>query len=93
MEPIIAEFEKEHPNIKKIRIEGHTDSDGKAKYNKNLSQGRANSVMKFLAGSGIDLGRMEAVGFGEDKPIADNKTDEGKERNRRVEFNIIDQGK
>ena len=87
----VAEVMKEHPNIKKVRIEGHTDSDGPNEYNKTLSQNRANAVMAFLEKAGIDPSRMEAVGYGEEKPIAENDTAEGKERNRRVEFNIIDQ--
>ena len=89
----VAEVMKEHANIKKVRIEGHTDADGTEKYNKKLSQDRADAVMNFLVEAGIDADRMEAVGFGEEKPIADNETDEGKERNRRVEFNIIERGK
>ncbi len=87
----VAAVMKENAYIKKIRIEGHTDSDGKANYNKKLSQDRANSVKAFLIEAGIDKNRMESVGYGMDKPIADNKTVEGKEKNRRVEFNIIDQ--
>ncbi len=89
----VADVMKEHAEIKKVRIEGHTDSDGTDKYNKKLSQDRADSVMAFLVKAGVDKGRMEAVGYGEEKPIADNGTDEGKEKNRRVEFNILDQGK
>lgn len=85
----IATVMKEHANIQKVRIEGHTDSDGTDDYNKTLSQDRADAVKAFLVGVGIDENRMEAVGYGEEKPIADNKTEEGKERNRRVEFNII----
>ena len=85
----VATVIKQHPSIAKIRIEGHTDSDGSDKYNKKLSQDRADAVMQFLVGAGIEANRLEAVGYGEEKPIADNKTDEGKERNRRVEFNII----
>lgn len=85
----VAEVMKEHADIQKVRIEGHTDSDGTDDYNKKLSQDRADAVKAFLVGVGIDENRMEAVGLGEEKPIADNKTEEGKERNRRVEFNII----
>ncbi|MCP4606788.1 MAG: OmpA family protein [Proteobacteria bacterium] len=79
---------KDFPTIEQIRIEGHTDSDGKARYNKKLSQKRADAVKEFLKNAGIDEARMESVGYGEDKPIASNDTDEGKEKNRRVEFNI-----
>ena len=71
-----------------IRIEGHTDSRGGAAYNKRLSQKRAESVRTYLAGQGIVVGRMDAVGYGEDRPIEDNNTADGRERNRRVEFHI-----
>ena len=87
----VAEVMNEHAGIKKVRIEGHTDSDGSKKYNKKLSQNRADSVKAFLVDAGVDEDRMEAVGYGENKPIADNDTDEGKEKNRRVEFNILEQ--
>jgi OOP family OmpA-OmpF porin len=88
----VATVLTKYPTIQKIRIEGHTDSDGKDKYNKKLSQKRADSVKEFLVQAGIDESRMEAVGYGEEKPIASNDTDEGKEANRRVEFNIIEGG-
>ncbi|MBN2717443.1 MAG: OmpA family protein [Deltaproteobacteria bacterium] len=87
----VATVLKQNPNIKKIRIEGHTDSDGTEDYNKNLSQSRADAVMQFLTDAGVDASRMEAVGYGEEKPIANNDTAEGKEKNRRVEFNILEQ--
>jgi outer membrane protein OmpA-like peptidoglycan-associated protein len=88
----VASVIKENPSIKKIRVEGHTDSDGSDKYNKKLSQKRAKAVKEFLVKAGIDGGILEAKGFGEEKPIADNSSDEGKEKNRRVEFNILGEG-
>jgi outer membrane protein OmpA-like peptidoglycan-associated protein len=87
----VASVIKENPTITKISIEGHTDSDGSDKYNKKLSQKRADSVKEFLAKAGIDANILEAIGYGEERPIADNTTDEGKEKNRRVEFNITGQ--
>jgi OOP family OmpA-OmpF porin len=87
----VATVFTENAKIKKVRIEGHTDSDGKDAYNKKLSQERADAVKAFLVKAGIDETRLEAVGYGEERPIADNATDEGKENNRRVEFNVLEQ--
>jgi OOP family OmpA-OmpF porin len=81
----------DNPRIKKISIEGHTDDDGKAGYNKKLSQKRADSVMKYLVEHGIDAARLVAVGHGEDIPLVANDSDENKEKNRRVEFIILEQ--
>ncbi|MBA2665007.1 MAG: OmpA family protein [Bradymonadaceae bacterium] len=83
----VAKVLQEHPNLT-IRVEGHTDSRGKADYNKKLSQDRAASVRQFLNGRGIDAMRMEAVGFGLERPIDDNNTEEGRANNRRVEIHI-----
>jgi len=71
-----------------VRIEGHTDSRGKDKYNQQLSDERANSVRRYLMGQGIDGGRMTAEGLGEERPIEDNRTSDGRAANRRVEFHI-----
>jgi outer membrane protein OmpA-like peptidoglycan-associated protein len=84
----VARALRDNPKIK-VRIEGHTDSQGKAGYNLKLSRGRAAAVRTYLIGAGIDATRMESEGYGEDKPIADNRTDEGRAENRRVEFVII----
>ena len=72
-------------------IEGHTDSRGSDRYNLRLSQGRANSVRSYLIRRGIDPVRMEAVGYGEQKPIGSNRTRAGRAQNRRVEFFITSQ--
>ncbi|MBN2802736.1 MAG: OmpA family protein [Deltaproteobacteria bacterium] len=89
----VASVINEHPEIKHLKIEGHTDADGTAKYNKTLSQNRADAVKAYLVNAGVDETKLEAIGYGEEKPIADNETDEGKETNRRVEFNIVDDTK
>lgn len=81
---------KEHSTIK-VRIEGHTDSKGNDKFNKKLSQKRADAVRKYLIDKGVAGDRMEAKGYGEEVPIADNRTDEGRGQNRRVEFFIVSQ--
>jgi len=65
---------------------------GSAGINRKLSQQRAESVLKYLSGKGVVASRMVAKGFGPDKAIATNDTEEGKEQNRRVEFNILKQG-
>src|SRR5262249_11238332 len=75
----------------KIRIEGHTDSQGKDAANIKLSQDRANSVMAYIIKKGIDPARRGAVGYGSAVPIANNKTGKGREANRRVEFHIVDE--
>jgi outer membrane protein OmpA-like peptidoglycan-associated protein len=82
---------KENPHIRKISIEGHTDSDGSDKYNQKLSEGRANAVKEYLVEHGTADGMLTSKGWGESKPIADNDTPEGKEKNRRVEFLITAQ--
>ncbi len=81
----IAKLMKQHPGVK-FSIEGHTDSDGDAQFNKNLSEQRAIIVMHQLIEQGIAGDRMVTKGFGEDVPVADNSTAEGKANNRRVEF-------
>ncbi len=86
----VATVLKDNPNIKKIRIEGHTDAQGPDIYNQRLSDDRAKSVRDFLIDAGIDENRMVAVGYGETQPLADNETAAGREKNRRVEFNIIE---
>jgi outer membrane protein OmpA-like peptidoglycan-associated protein len=83
---------KENPHIKKIAIEGHTSSEGSDKYNLKLSDKRAKAVMDYLVKKGgLPKEMFTAKGFGESRPIADESTEEGKEANRRVEFNIIEQ--
>ena len=74
----------------KILIEGHTDSIGTDEYNLDLSQRRAKAVYEFLASQDIDPSRMSWDGYGESRPVADNSTDEGRQRNRRVDLVIQD---
>jgi OOP family OmpA-OmpF porin len=87
-QPIMDEIVKllqEDPNLN-LTIEGHTDNVGTSAYNKQLSEARARSVVAALTTRGIESGRLKAVGYGLEKPIADNTTDEGRARNRRVEL-------
>lgn len=67
-------------------IEGHTDNVGDATRNRDLSVARARAVVTWLAGHGIDRGRLRADGFGPDRPLADNSTADGRARNRRVDI-------
>ena len=73
----------------RVRIEGHTDSRGSDTYNRTLSERRAQSVKRYLEGKGVDASRMTAEGWGEERPIDDNRTSEGRAANRRVEFHIV----
>lgn len=82
---------KDNPHIKKIAIEGHASSEGNADFNRTLSDNRAKAVRKFLVAQGIAEDMLTAKGFGADNPIASNDTEEGREKNRRVEFNIVEQ--
>jgi OmpA-OmpF porin, OOP family len=92
--PVLSEVVsilKEHEEVTKLSVEGHTDNRGSSKYNKTLSQKRANSVMKYLVDNGISASRLVAKGYGFERPIATNDTEEGRAENRRVEFNILEQ--
>ncbi|MBL8513078.1 MAG: OmpA family protein [Betaproteobacteria bacterium] len=81
----VAKALKSAPNMK-IAIEGHTDNAGQAAANKTLSDARAKSVMQALVSQGIAAARLSAAGFGQEKPIADNRSEEGRAKNRRVEL-------
>ena len=78
----------EYPNSR-FTVEGHTDSVGSASLNQKLSEERANAVRDFLIQEGIAADRLEAAGYGEDRPIASNNTRAGRSQNRRVEINLI----
>ncbi len=82
-----VEILKNHPDVN-IEIHGHTDNNGDADYNKNLSLRRAISVKNFLISKGIAADRMTAFGHGEEMPIDDNNTTYGRARNRRIEFKL-----
>jgi OOP family OmpA-OmpF porin len=82
-----------HPEIKKIRIEGHTDDRGDRALNLRLSEDRAKSVQSFLVSRGVAGSRLTAKGYGPDKPVAPNLTERGRDKNRRVEFVIVEQDK
>jgi OOP family OmpA-OmpF porin len=81
----IVQMLKANPDLK-ISVEGHTDNVGNPKSNKVLSDDRAKAVVTAIIAQGIDAKCLSAVGYGQDKPIADNKTEEGRAKNRRVEL-------
>jgi len=76
-------------DIQLIEISGHTDSEGSDAYNQKLSEGRAASVVKYLASQGVKPERMASVGYGETRPVDTNLTEAGRAQNRRVEFTLI----
>jgi OmpA-OmpF porin, OOP family len=84
----VVEFLKSNPSVE-IEISGHTDSKGSDDYNQNLSQGRSQSVVDYVASQGIDAFRLTAHGYGESKPIETNETETGRANNRRVEFTVV----
>jgi len=87
----VASVLNANPKIKLVEVQGHTDSDGDAPYNKRLSQRRADAVMTFLTKKGsVDVKRLKAAGYGEEKPIDTNVTPAGRQKNRRVQFFILD---
>lgn len=81
----IVEMLRSSPDLK-IGVEGHTDNVGNPQANKTLSNQRAAAVMVAIVKQGIDAKRLGAAGFGQDNPIADNKTEDGRAKNRRVEL-------
>jgi outer membrane protein OmpA-like peptidoglycan-associated protein len=85
----IAKVIKQHPYIDKIVIEGHTDNVGNANANRKLSLARAESVKKYLVKKGVEASRLEARGYGPDRPLLSNKTARGRAANRRVAFTIV----
>ncbi|MDW2144894.1 OmpA family protein, partial [Vibrio sp. 1833] len=77
-------FLNEYPQAQ-VEITGYTDSSGPAAYNQKLSERRAQAVADYITGAGIDADRLTVKGMGEENPVADNSTREGREKNRRVE--------
>jgi outer membrane protein OmpA-like peptidoglycan-associated protein len=86
----VAAVIRSHPEFRKVRIEGHTDDRGSDDLNKQLSQQRAQAVADYLIGRGVEPDRLQAIGFGEEKPLFSNRTASGRRKNRRVEFNLED---
>ena len=92
----MAALLKDHPEIARVAVDGHTDNRGGDAQNKALSERRARAVVDWLINHGVDARRLEAHGFGQRRPIAANITTMGRAKNRRVEFLIrlrTDRGK
>ena len=87
----VVELLKKNPQIK-LRIEGHTDTKGKPAKNLPLSRDRAKAVMDYLTKGGIDASRLSSEGYGQTCPIADNATEQGREKNRRTDFFLAEPG-
>jgi len=85
-------FLDQNPKVTKLRIEGHTDNVGTPDTNQTLSGQRALTVKNAAIAKGVKKERLLAVGFGQNKPIADNTTEEGRAKNRRTEFRIAEIG-
>ncbi len=84
----LAKIMQKYPNTR-FAIEGHTDNTGNADANKKLSQERADAVKAYLSGKGIEPSRLTATGYGQERAIGSNDTDEGRSINRRVEIHLI----
>jgi OOP family OmpA-OmpF porin len=84
----VADALRGEPNLR-AEIAGHTDSSGADAYNLRLSQQRADAVLVYLSSLGIERSRLVARGYGEGQPVADNGSAEGRDRNRRVEFRVL----
>jgi outer membrane protein OmpA-like peptidoglycan-associated protein len=86
----VVEVLKKNADIALVEVQGHTDASGTPEKNQLLSQQRAEAVVAYMTKSGgVAAERLRAKGFGQDKPLADNDSAEGKQKNRRVEFHII----
>ena len=86
----VASVLREHPEITKIEVQGHTDDRGYRALNDTLSQARASAVMKAMIQRGIAADRLTAKGYGQNRPLVENTTEEGRQKNRRVQFIIVE---
>jgi len=83
----VVAYLKRNPDVE-VTIDGHTDNTGSDKVNNPLSVKRAEATKKYLVSKGINADRMTTAGFGSTQPVADNKTAEGRQKNRRIEIKI-----
>lgn len=87
---LLARLLKENDQVKRVQIEGHTDATGEDGFNQHLSLQRAQTVEQALIQRGVSADRLTTKGLGRSMPLAPNDTAEGRARNRRVEFRVID---
>ena len=87
----LAKTIQENPQVQKVSIEGHASNEGQAQYNLALSKARAEAVRAYLVSKGVSADRLSSTGFGASTPSASNDNEEGREKNRRVEFHITKQ--
>jgi OmpA-OmpF porin, OOP family len=87
----LAKVIQENPHVQKISIEGHASDEGDDQYNLALSKARAEAVRVYLVQKGVSAERLSSTGLGETKPLVANDSEEHREKNRRVEFNITKQ--
>ena len=89
----VASVLKERTEITRMEVQGHTDNKGNKAANKNLSQRRAEAVVKAVVAKGVAAERLTAKGYGQEEPIADNATEDGRARNRRVQLEVLEKKK
>ena len=85
----VQNFLSENPSVK-ISIEGHTDNEGNAAYNAELSKNRARAVYDYLVEAGVDAGRLSYKGYGDTQPVATNDTEASRALNRRTEIKVVE---
>ena len=84
----VAQVLRDHPEVTSLRVEGHTDDQGRARRNMSLSRDRAASVVTYLVGHGVAASRLTSAGFGSTRPAVPGRSEEARARNRRVDFII-----
>ena len=84
----VADIANRCPSVK-VEVGGHTDSTGSASANQTLSEARAKAVVDYLAAHGVAQSRITSTGYGGTKPVASNANEEGRAKNRRIEFRVV----
>lgn len=87
----VVQVLKSNPDVKKVRVAGYASEEGTEQHNQQLSTARARAVRAYLIARGVSARRLTAKGYGESDPVASNDTEDGREQNRRVQFEILEQ--